>query len=97
MKHFFRCHLHPDQVLAAADEFFPAVGQVVRSFGLRNRSFAGPLGTFELVVRMEGGHYTFVEAHTDQTGESRLDRTVKRFFVSLHRVEHPDHAMGAAY
>ena len=33
---------------------------------------------------MEGGHYTFVEAHTDQMGESRLDRNVKKFFVQLH-------------
>ena len=30
-----------------------------------------------LTVRMEGGHYTFVEAHTSAQGESRLDRNVK--------------------
>jgi hypothetical protein len=97
MQHFFRCHLHPDTVLSAADDFFPPLGLVARTTGLRSRSFAGELGVLDLVVRMEGGHYTFVEAHTDQTGESRLDRTVKRFFVSLHRAEHPDHALGAAY
>ena len=50
-----------------------------------------------LSVRPEGGHYTFVEVETDQIGESRLDRNVKRFFVELHRREEPGHAMAAAY
>jgi len=50
-----------------------------------------------LSVRPEGGHYTFVEVETDQIGESRLDRNVKRFFVQLHRQEEPGHAMAAAY
>lgn len=50
-----------------------------------------------LNVRPEGGHYTFVEVETDQIGESRLDRNVKRFFVQLHRREEPGHAMAAAY
>jgi len=45
----------------------------------------------------EGGHYTFVEAATDQMGESRIDRNVKRFFVMLHRKVDPTHALEAAY
>ena len=48
-------------------------------------------------VYAEGGHYTMVEAHTDQIGESRLDRNVKRFFVRLHRRADPAHALEAAY
>jgi hypothetical protein len=50
-----------------------------------------------LRVRMEGGHYTFVEVETDQIGESRLDKNVKRFFVQLHRQADPAHALEAGY
>jgi hypothetical protein len=38
-----------------------------------------------------------VEAVTDQMGESRIDRNVKRFFVALHRKSEPTHALEAAY
>jgi hypothetical protein len=51
----------------------------------------------KLIVRPEGGHYTFVEVETDQMGESRLDRNVKRFFVELHRAEDPAHKLEASY
>jgi hypothetical protein len=51
----------------------------------------------KLSARAEGGHYTFVEVQTDQMGESRLDRNVKRFFVTLHRAEDPRHTLEAAY
>ena len=51
----------------------------------------------KLAVRPEGGHHTFIEVETDQMGESRLDRNVKRFFVSLHRIEDPRHTLEAAY
>jgi hypothetical protein len=50
-----------------------------------------------LTVRAEGGHYTFVEVESDQMGESRMDRNVKKFFVSLHRSEDPSHALEASY
>jgi hypothetical protein len=30
-------------------------------------------------------------------GESRLDRNTKKFFVELHRMESPSHALGASY
>jgi hypothetical protein len=39
----------------------------------------------------------FVEAVTDQTGESRLDRNVKRFFVTVHREADPAHRLAASY
>ena len=55
------------------------------------------LGAMKLSVRAEGGHYTFVEATTDQMGESRMDRNVKRFFVQLHRTEDPTHTLQASY
>jgi hypothetical protein len=97
MRHFFRCHVHPGEVLSVADQFFPTIGLAQTATVSRARTFTGELGTLELTVRMEGGHYTFVEAHTDQMGESRLDRNVKKFFVRLHKLTDPAHALDAAY
>lgn len=97
MRHFFRCHTNPNDVIAAADEFFPAIALKRTAQAARERTYAGELGTVEITVRMEGGHYTFVEAHTDQMGESRLDRNVKKFFVRLHKLTDPAHALDAAY
>ena len=103
MKHFHRTSLHPDTVLSTADAFFPTIGMMPAGQTARSRSYKGSVGTPEVpstltvTVKMEGGHYTFVEAHTDQMGESRLDRNVKRFFVTLHRVEDPRHQLEAAY
>jgi hypothetical protein len=103
MKHFHRTHLHPDVVLKEADAFFPTIGMAAAGTGTRSRQFAGSVGTpaepatLTLTVRMEGGHYTFVEVHTTAQGESRLDRNVKKFFVRLHRMVDARHAMAAAY
>ena len=54
-------------------------------------------GALRLSVRAEGGHYTFVQVDTDQIGESRLDRNVKKFFVSLHRADDPQHRLTSSY
>jgi hypothetical protein len=97
MKHFFRTSLAPADVISAADEFFPTLELVARAPGARERVFSGELGSLQLSARPEGGHYTFVEASTDQIGESRLDRNVKRFFVKLHRLSDPRHRLEAAY
>ena len=103
MRHFYRSHLTPADVITAADEFFGSLGLTSAATGLRSRTYQGIVGTpavtsrMRLNVRPEGGHYTFVEVETDQIGESRLDRNVKRFFVELHRREEPAHAMAAAY
>jgi hypothetical protein len=97
MRHFYRTHLVPSAVLAEADRFFPTVPLTQTATAPRSRQFTGPLGTLTLTVKPEGGHYTFVEAHTDQMGESRLDRNVKRFFVTLHRNADPAHRLEAAY
>jgi hypothetical protein len=50
-----------------------------------------------LSVKMEGGHYTFVEADSDAQGESRLDRNIKKYFVRLHRLDDARHATTAAF
>jgi hypothetical protein len=97
MKHYTRTHVAPDAALAQADEFFPTIGVVRSSSMARQRVFAGPLGTLTIRIRPEGGHATFIEVETDQTGESRLDRNVKRYFVRLKRLADPARALEAAY
>jgi len=97
MRHFYRTQLQPDDVLAHADTFFPTIGQQRTANAKRERTFIGPLGTLTMSVKKEGGHYTFVEVHTDQMGESRLDRNAKKFFVELHRAATPSYRLEAAY
>ena len=97
MRHFYRSHTPPADALVVADRFFPELGMSVVATTARTRQLTGPLGTMKLSVRAEGGHYTFVEVVTDQMGESRLDRNVKKFFVQLHRSEDPSHTLEAAY
>lgn len=97
MRHFHRTHLTSDDVLALADEYFPTLGLTAEPPGARSRTFTGPLGTVTISARPEGGHYVFIEAITDQEGESRLDRNVKRFFVLVHRTADPAHTLAAAY
>ncbi len=103
MRHFHRTSLHPDAILATADAFFPTIGMMPAAQAARSRSYKGSVGTPEtpstltITVKMEGGHYVFVEANTDQMGESRLDRNVKKFFVALHTQVHPKHSFAPAY
>ena len=97
MRHFFRTQLTPAAVIEAADAFFPALQLTPSATAPRSRTFAGPLGTLTVSAKPEGGHYTFVEVETNQMGESRLDRNVKRFFVTLHRQANPAHRLEAAY
>jgi len=97
MRHFFRTHLTPAAVIEAADAFFPTLELKASASAPRARTFAGSLGTLKLSAKPEGGHYTFVEVETDQMGESRMDRNVKRFFVTLHRQADPAHSLEAAY
>lgn len=97
MRHFYRSHTTPADVLVAADRFFPELGLTLVTSTVRARSFSGALGALKLSVKAEGGHYTFVEVSTDQMGESRLDRNVKKFFVALHRVDDPSHTLEASY
>jgi hypothetical protein len=97
MRHFYRTHLNLSDVLAAADAFFPNVGLTQNTTAPKTRTYSGALGSLKLAVKAEGGHYTFVEINTDQMGESRMDRNVKKFFVSLHRTEEPTHQLTSNY
>ena len=76
---------------------FTGLGMKALLSSERSRTFTGALGTLKLSARAEGGHYTFIEAVTDQIGESRLDKNVKKFFVQVHRHADPAHAMPASY
>ena len=96
MRHFYRSHSTPADVLVVADRFFTELGLAIAATTARTRQFSGPLGSLTLSVKAEGGHYTFVEGATDQMGESRLDRNVKKFFVELHRSDDPSHMLEAA-
>jgi hypothetical protein len=97
MRHFYRSHLPLADVLASADTFFPSIGLAQNTTAPKTRTYSGPLGALKLSVKAEGGHYTFVEVNTDQMGESRMDRNVKRFFVTLHRTEDPAHQLSSNY
>ena len=87
----------PADVLVVADRFFGTLGMTAGTNTARTRQLTGALGALKLTVRPEGGHYTFVEVVTDQMGESRLDRNVKKFFLEVHRTEDPSHAVEASY
>jgi hypothetical protein len=97
MQHFFRTQLTQADVLQRADAFFPGIELQREGHTAKTRTFTGPLGTLDLRVKAEGGHYTMVEVATDQMGESRLDRNAKKFFVELHRAAEPAHRIEAAY
>ena len=97
MRHFYRSHATPADVLVVADRFFSGLGFTAVTTTARTRQLTGGLGALKLSVRPEGGHYTFVEVVTDQMGESRMDRNVKKFFVELHRADDPSHTLEAAY
>jgi hypothetical protein len=97
VKHYHRTHVTPALVLSAADEYFPTLNLTRQASSARARTFTGELGTMKLSAIPEGGHYTFIEVETDQMGESRLDRNVKRFFVRVHRQADPSHTLAAAY
>ncbi|MCA1695618.1 MAG: hypothetical protein LC749_13300 [Actinobacteria bacterium] len=97
MRHFYRSHLTPEHVLTIADSFFPKVEEKCIETAPRARVFTGPLGTLRLTAKSEGGHYTFVEIDTDQTGESRLDRSAKKFYVELLRTEDPAYKLAVSF
>jgi hypothetical protein len=97
VKLFHRTQLAPAAVLAAADGYFATLGLATTGNAPRERTYAGPLGTLRVSAVAEGGHYTFVQAESDQPGESRLDKNVKKFFVRLHTTADPRHALEAGY
>jgi hypothetical protein len=97
MRHFHRTHITPAEALSVADAFFAKLGLTAAETTARGRRFEGALGSMKLTARPEGGHYTFIEAVTDQIDQSRLDRNVKAYFVEVHRTADPAHKLQADY
>jgi hypothetical protein len=97
MRLFHRTSIRPADVMALADEHFKSLGLRGTADTQRVRIFSGDLGTLHLKVRSDAGHYTLIEAFTDQIGESRLDKNVKKFFNRVHRAADPQHAPTAGY
>ncbi len=97
MRYFHRAHAAPEQVLAAARDFFTAHGFRAEMGPGDHARFLGQLGNVDLHVEIEGGHYTRVNLATTAVGESDLDKRVKRFLSELHRAEVPAYAVRGAY
>jgi hypothetical protein len=93
MRHFHRTSVAPADVLADGRRLLPALG--MRAATARARAHFRAARRRCARRAQEGGHYTFIEVHTDQIGESRLDKNVKKFFVQVHRRVDRRHAMEA--
>jgi hypothetical protein len=96
MKYFHRTSLPLDAALAAAKTYFGARLAPAEE-SPRRLAYSGALGKVAISVKADGGHYTFVEAQTDQVGESELDKLTKRFLAELHQAVEPTHAVRGAY
>jgi hypothetical protein len=97
MRLFHRTSIQPADVITLADEYFRTLGMQMTAETTRSRTYTSALGTLRLSVRSEGGHYAFVECATDQIGESRLDKNVKKFFNRVHRAVDSHHVPTAGY
>jgi len=97
MQYFYRAHVSPDTVLATADRFFAARGLAAQRGGGDHARYVGLLGSVDLNVELEGGHYTRVTVATRDVGESELDKAAKRFLSELHAVEAPHYEVRGAY
>lgn len=96
MRYFHRTSLPPERVLAEADRYFGAYLEANESHE-RARTYSGSVGTVGVNVRPEGGHYVHVTVHTDQVGESEVDRLAKRFLAQVHKLADPAHELRGAY
>jgi hypothetical protein len=97
MQYFYRAHCAPETVLAFARTYFTG-----RSFSAQmgqgdHARFSGPLGTVDLFVEIEGGHYTRVNVATSAVGESFVDKRAKRFLSELHALEGSTQQVRGAY
>jgi hypothetical protein len=96
MRYFHRTHVSPDDVLAEADRYFGGSLQALAQ-DHRSRTYQGAIGTVNLRVEAEGGHYTLITLGTDQVGESEVDKFGKRFLTTVHTLVDRDHTARGAY
>jgi len=97
MQYFYRAHLPSAAVLAAAERYFTARGLASQRGSGDHARYVGLLGTVDLNVEIEGGHYSRVTVATRDVGESELDKVAKRFLSELHAAEEPQHRVRGAY
>lgn len=97
MQYFYRAHASPETVLSAAEKYFAPRGLAVQRGGGDHARYVGLLGTVDLNVENEGGHYVRVTLATRDTSRSELDGIAKRFLTELHALEQPGHAARGAY
>ena len=97
MRYFHRAHAAPEQVLAVARDFFTAHGFRAEMGAGDHARFTSQLGTVDLYVEIEGGHYTRLNLATTAVGESDVDKRVKRFLSEFHRTEEPGYVVRGAY
>lgn len=97
MQYFYRAHVAPETVLAAAERYFTPCGLAMDKGRGDYARFVGSLGVVDLNVEIEGGHYTRVTMATRDVSRSELDRIAKRFLSELHGLEEPQHALRGAY
>ena len=50
MRHFYRSHMPPAEVLAMADKYFSDLGLTATATAVRARAFTGPLGSMKVSV-----------------------------------------------
>lgn len=96
MQYFHRTSASPDAAMQAAASFF-GTRLAPTDESPRRRSYAGALGSVRISARPEGGHYTLVTVHTDQPGESELDKLAKRFLGEVHALAEPTHQLRGSY
>jgi len=97
MQYFYRSHVSPGSVLVAAERYFASRGLAVQRGAGDHARYVGLLGSVDLNVEIEGGHYTRVTIATHDVGESELDKVAKRFLSELHAMDEPDYEVRGAY
>ncbi len=97
MLYFYRAHAAPESVLSAAERYFGERGLAVQRGAGHHARYVGLLGTVDLNVEIEGGHYVRVTLATRDTSRSELDDVAKRFLTEFHAIEEPGHAARGAY
>jgi hypothetical protein len=97
MQYFYRSHVAPETVLSSAGRYFAGRGLSEQRGSGHHARYVGLLGSIDLNVEIEGGHYTRVTLATHDVGESELDRVAKRFLSELHAADEPHYQVRGAY
>ena len=61
MRHFFRTHLTPAEVMTRADAFFAALSLKTLASGARSRTWQGTVGTPEIAAKAKKGDFVFLQ------------------------------------